>query len=76
MRVRYYEPADSRSYSMKTGEGDANGPTFIDRWLYGETMCYIGLLMAFRTGMVTFCVFVLYMFLKVLGVGQPQDETD
>ncbi len=76
LRMKWYEPADSGSCSLKTGKGDANGPGFMDNWVYCHPRFLFYLLMAFRTGVVTFCVFVLYMFLKVLGVGQRQDETD
>ena len=76
LRRKWYEPADSKSFSYETGEGESNGPSLLDRWFCREAPFYAFLLMAFRTGVVTFCVFVLYMFLKVLGVGQPDDEQD
>ena len=76
LRRKWYEPADSKSFSYTTGEGEANGPSLLDSWFYREAPFYAFLLMASRMGAAAFCVLVLYMFLKVLGVGQPQEETD
>ena len=74
VRRKWYEPADSLSYSYKTGKGELNGPSMIDRWFYRESQFHLCLTMAFWIGILTFCILILYLLLKVLGVGQKPEQ--